>query len=133
RPLSEWLERPDVTDILINAPGEVWVETLGGETQRHAAPELTDTILWRLAGQIAAAAHQGVSREHPLLAATLPDGGRVQIVAPPATRGPMAIAIIGGIIVSTLLSLVVVPAFFVVADRVKTKAKTTTARSPRLA
>ena len=38
------------------------------------------------------------------------------------TRGPMAIAIIGGIIVSTLLSLVVVPAFFVVADRVKTRA-----------
>jgi hypothetical protein len=33
------------------------------------------------------------------------------------TRGPMAIAIIGGIIVSTMLSLVVVPAFFVVADR----------------
>jgi multidrug efflux pump subunit AcrB len=37
------------------------------------------------------------------------------------TRGPMAIAIIGGIIVSTMLSLVVVPAFFVVADRMKTK------------
>ncbi|HUP47315.1 MAG TPA: efflux RND transporter permease subunit [Thermoanaerobaculia bacterium] len=37
------------------------------------------------------------------------------------TRGPMALAIIGGIIVSTLLSLVVVPAFFVVADGGKTK------------
>jgi Cu/Ag efflux pump CusA len=33
----------------------------------------------------------------------------------------MAIAIIGGIIVSTMLSLVVVPAFFVVADRMKTR------------
>ena len=33
----------------------------------------------------------------------------------------MAIAIIGGLIVSTLLSLLVVPAFFVVADRMKTK------------
>ena len=93
RPLAEWLGREDVTDILINAPGEVWIETVGGETQRHAAPELTDSTLWRLATQIAAAAHQGVSREHPLLAATLPDGARVQIVAPPATRGPMAIAI----------------------------------------
>ena len=93
RPLAEWLERGDVTDILVNAPGEVWIETVGGETQRHAAPELTDTALWRLATQIAAAGHQGVNREHPLLAATLPDGSRVQIVAPPATRGPMAIAI----------------------------------------
>ncbi len=93
RPLAAWLARGDVTDILINAPGEVWVETLGGVMERHLAPELTDTALWRLAGQIAAAAHQGVNREHPLLAATLPDGARVQIVAPPATRGPMAIAI----------------------------------------
>jgi type IV secretion system protein VirB11 len=93
RPLAEWLGRPDVTDIYINAPGEVWVESVGGGLSRHAAPELTDSALWRLAGQIAAAAHQGVSREHPLLAASLPDGARVQIVAPPATRGPMAIAI----------------------------------------
>ncbi|HVR42309.1 MAG TPA: efflux RND transporter permease subunit [Thermoanaerobaculia bacterium] len=37
------------------------------------------------------------------------------------TRGPMAIAIIGGIIVSTLLSLLVVPAFYVVADRGKNR------------
>ncbi len=93
RPLAIWLTRPDVTDILINAAGEVWIETIGGETQRHDCPELTETGLWRLATQIASAAHQGVSREHPLLAATLPDGARIQIVAPPATRGPMAIAI----------------------------------------
>jgi multidrug efflux pump subunit AcrB len=33
------------------------------------------------------------------------------------TRGPMAIAIIGGLVVSTILSLYVVPAFYVLADR----------------
>ena len=93
RPLLGWLEQADVTDILINAPGEVWVETLGGVAERHAAPELDETALRRLAAQIAAAAHQGVNRENPLLSATLPGGARVQVVAPPATRGPMAIAI----------------------------------------
>lgn len=93
RPLAEWLERNDVTDILINAPGEVWVETVGGGVERHEAPELTETALWRLVTQIAASGHQGISREHPLLAASLPDGARVQVVAPPATRGPMALAI----------------------------------------
>jgi multidrug efflux pump len=35
------------------------------------------------------------------------------------TRGPMAIAVIGGLLVSTALSLLVVPAFYVVADRVR--------------
>jgi len=93
RPLVTWLQQPDVTDILINAPGEVWVETLQGPATRRPAPELTDTALRRLAAQIAAGAHQGLNREHPLLSATLPDGARVQIVAPPATRGAMAIAI----------------------------------------
>jgi multidrug efflux pump len=37
------------------------------------------------------------------------------------TRTPMAIAVIGGLVVSTALSLFVVPAFYVVADAVKRK------------
>ncbi len=35
------------------------------------------------------------------------------------TRSPMAAAVLGGLIVSTLLSLLVVPAFYVVTDRAK--------------
>jgi multidrug efflux pump len=39
-------------------------------------------------------------------------------------RMPMAIAVIGGLVLSTLLSLVVVPAFYVIADRIfKTRRK----------
>lgn len=37
------------------------------------------------------------------------------------TRGPMADAVIGGLVLSTALSLLVVPAFYVVADRLKTR------------
>ena len=47
----------------------------------------------RLARQIAARSAQGNNREHPLLAASLPDGARVQVVAPPATRGSPVMAI----------------------------------------
>jgi type IV secretion system protein VirB11 len=92
-PLTGMLARPDVTDIYVNRPGELWVETIGGEIERHDAPKLDAATLERLARQIAAIAHQGISREHPLLSATLPDGARVQIVSPPATRGPLALAI----------------------------------------
>lgn len=92
-PLQAQLARADVTDIYVNRPGEVWVETLGGAVERHDIPELTEANVWRLARQVASVTHQGISREHPLLAARLPDGSRVQIVAPPATRGAMAIAI----------------------------------------
>lgn len=92
-PLAGFLEQGDVTDLYINRPGELWVERLGRLPERHEAPELTEALLWRLAKQVASLTHQGISREHPLLAARLPDGARIQIIAPPATRGPMAVAI----------------------------------------
>ena len=92
-PIAWLLDRPEITDIFINAPGEAWVETIQGGIERHPAPGLDETTLWRLARQIASLSHQGVSREHPLLSATLPGGERVQIVAPPATRGHLAIAV----------------------------------------
>jgi type IV secretion system protein VirB11 len=92
-PLAPWLSRPDVTDVLINRPGEVWVETTSGPMCREPADELTEMALQRLARQIAAASHQGVNREQPLLSATLPDGSRVQVVSPPATRGGLALAV----------------------------------------
>src|SRR5690348_11465572 len=92
-PFEVMLARPDVTDIYVNRPGELWIETVGGAVERHEDPNISELTLARLARQVAALTHQGVSREHPLLAATLPDGARVQVVAPPATRGPMALAI----------------------------------------
>lgn len=92
-PLAPWLTRPDVTDIYVNRAGEVWVESLGGTIETLPCPALTEPVLARLARQIAAASAQGISRAHPLLAATLPDGSRVQVAAPPATRCGHAIAI----------------------------------------
>lgn len=92
-PLSPWLSRPEVTDIYVNRPGEVWVEGLGSGIERAECPELSAKVLDRLARQIAAFGHQGITREHPILSSTLPDGARVQIVIPPATRGHVAMAI----------------------------------------
>lgn len=92
-PLAKWLALENVTDIYINRPGEIWLETVGNAPEKIAAPELTAELLARLVRQIAALSAQGVNREHPLLAASLPSGERVQAVIPPATRGDIAIAI----------------------------------------
>ena len=56
-------------------------------------PELDSDYLQCLARQVAVYSHQGLSRAHPLLGASLPDGARIQIVMPPATLHHMAIAI----------------------------------------
>lgn len=92
-PLATWLEDKSVTDILINRPGEVWLETVGSGLRVTEAPQLTAVALQRLALQVAATSSQGLNREHPLLSAALPNGERVQVVLPPASREHIAIAI----------------------------------------
>lgn len=92
-PLQQWFDAPDVTEILVNRPGEIWIERAGvAAMERHDVPELDSSLLTRLSHQIARSSFQGINRESPLLSATLPGGVRVQIIAPPATRGGTAVA-----------------------------------------
>jgi hydrophobe/amphiphile efflux-1 (HAE1) family protein len=74
----------------------------------------------------AAMIEAGPTRLRPILMTTI----ATMVAAVPAalglgegseTRTPMAIAVIGGLVVSTLLSLFVVPAFYVVADTIRRK------------
>jgi type IV secretion system protein VirB11 len=93
-PFTPWLVRDSVTEILVNQPGEVWIEDSARPgMQRIEAPGIDDTLVQRLAEQVARVSHQGINREHPLLGATLPDGARVQFCGPPATRKHWAMAI----------------------------------------
>ena len=94
RPFARFLEQPDVTEVMVNRPGEVWVERAGQAAMvRIAAPDVDEILLGRLAAQIARTNHQGVNRESPLLAAVLPGGERVQMIGPPATRAGWALCI----------------------------------------
>jgi type IV secretion system protein VirB11 len=103
-PLRPWLERETVTEILVNRPGEVWIEDAeAGGMQCVSVPAMDNQLLQRLAEQVARISHQGINREHPLLSATLPalsgfeggngGGARIQLVGPPATRANWAMAI----------------------------------------
>ncbi len=93
-PFREWLERDTVTEILVNRPGEVWIEDAASPgMQRVDTPNITDTLVQRLAEQVARVSHQGINREHPLLGATLPDGARIQFCGPPASRKHWVMAI----------------------------------------
>jgi type IV secretion system protein VirB11 len=93
-PFRPWFEREDVSEILVNRPGEAWIESSSTTHMvRVALPEIDDRHLARLASQVARISHQGINRAAPLLAATLPGGARIQLVAPTATRGHWAMAI----------------------------------------
>lgn len=82
--LQAVLDRDDVIEVIINRPGEGWVETRHG-WERTTALEMTFVRLERLAKATAAFAAQAFRDERPILSATLPCGARIQIVGPPAT------------------------------------------------
>lgn len=97
-PFRPLLSRDTVTEILVNRPGEIWIEDAAQPgMQRIDMPEIDDKLVQRLAEQVARVSHQGINREHPLLGAVLPDeahgGARVQFCGPPATRKHWAMAI----------------------------------------
>lgn len=89
---QQWLDDPEVSEIMVNRPGEILIERLG-RIEFHNDSKIGDQLLQRLAEQVARVSNQGVSRERPLLSATLPNGHRVQFVAPSATRAHWALAI----------------------------------------
>lgn len=93
RALNALLSRPDVTEICINRPQEVFLETRTG-WQREPLPCATFSWCYRLAKLIANATRQRITEESPLLSAALPTGERVQIVIPPAVPpGTVAITL----------------------------------------
>jgi type IV secretion system protein VirB11 len=94
KPFAPFLERRDVTEIMVNQPGEVWLETAGeAQMRRVEAPGVDELLLGRLAAQIARATHQGVNRESPIMGAVLAGGERVQMIGPPATRAGWVLSI----------------------------------------
>ncbi|WOE76749.1 P-type DNA transfer ATPase VirB11 [Alterisphingorhabdus coralli] len=82
-PFQEILARDDITELVINQPGIVAVETRKGwewiEDDRFDMARLQ-----RVAKLVANSTSQTLDATKPLLSAVLPTGERVQVVAPPA-------------------------------------------------
>ena len=88
-PIRVWLQNPDVIEICVNRPGELWVEALGKPAmERFEVPELTETAIRRLAEHVASITQQSVNSSTPLLSAAMPHGERFQgVLAPAAPSG----------------------------------------------
>ena len=80
--LEGLLGDPEVSEIMINGPGNVWVER-AGRLEPHEAPELTAAWLHRAAIHIARPLGLDPAAR-PILDARLEDGSRVAICTPPA-------------------------------------------------
>ena len=86
-PLEELLHEDGVTDVLVNGPGEVWIDR--GRGVEPSGLFLTDEAVIRtLAVRLAASCGRRLDDASPYADARLPDGTRVHAVLPPvSTQG----------------------------------------------
>jgi len=88
-PLEPYMQDPDVTDILVNGPREVYVERLG-------RLQLTNTVfadeehLMQIIQRVVARVGRRIDEQAPMVDARLPDGSRINAIIPPlALNGPV--------------------------------------------
>ncbi|MCW2604289.1 MAG: pilus assembly protein CpaF [Pseudonocardiales bacterium] len=81
-PLEALLRDPDVTDVLVNGPTEVWIDR-GSGLERAAVAFADEAQVRALAVRLAAAAGRRLDDASPHVDAQLPDGARLHAVLPP--------------------------------------------------
>jgi type IV secretory pathway ATPase VirB11/archaellum biosynthesis ATPase len=91
KPFRRYYDSPEVEEIAINRPGEIYVKPLGGNWQPSEAPEISIKLLHALCRMLANITEQDFDPNAlPILSATLPGGHRFQAVIGPNVRYDMS-------------------------------------------
>ncbi|MFN2526149.1 MAG: CpaF family protein [Actinomycetota bacterium] len=88
-PITSYMNDPDVTDVLINGPDDVWVERRGELVRTDATFGDVDGLDGFVERWMAAAGERA-DYSRPIADGRLPDGSRIHVVMPPiAGRSPV--------------------------------------------
>jgi pilus assembly protein CpaF len=87
-PLTALASDPDVTDILVNGPAEVWIDRGRGLERTNVTFSDAQGVR-RLAVRLAAAAGRRLDQAAPFVDARLPDGIRLHALLPPLCDRPL--------------------------------------------
>ena len=88
-PLSATMEDDNVTDVLVNAPDEVWIES-HGILEQTAIRFSGQDHLWDFVHRMLGRAGVRADVSQPIAGGRLPDGSRLAVVLPPiAPHGPL--------------------------------------------
>lgn len=88
-PLEPYMQDPDVSDILVNGPNEVYVERMGRLHQTNTV-FADDEHLMQIIQRVVARVGRRIDEQSPMVDARLPDGSRINAIIPPlALNGPV--------------------------------------------
>lgn len=86
-PICDYLAEPNVTEVMLNPDGSLWVERLGHKMVQVGTMEPYKAEA--LIGTVASGLRTVVARENPILECELPiDGSRFEAILPPNVVGP---------------------------------------------
>ncbi|QHF92743.1 hypothetical protein DEH18_01170 [Streptomyces sp. NHF165] len=91
-PLEPLLADPEVTDVLVTGPSEVWVDR-GSGLERTGVRFADAAAVRRLAQRLATSAGRRLDDARPWVDARLPDGTRLHAVLPPVAVGSTCLSL----------------------------------------
>lgn len=91
-PVKPYLDDEEVSEIMINGPGEIFIEK-GGLVSRTDAQFIDEQALQAAVRNIAQFVGRRIDEENPILDARLPNGSRIAAVLPPCSRKGTTMAI----------------------------------------
>ena len=84
-PVTEYLDDPDVSEIMINGPDRIYIERRG-RIESTKAVFGSENALRAAAMNVARSVGRMLCEEHPILEARMPDGSRLEAVIPPLSQ-----------------------------------------------
>ncbi len=87
-PIQRYLDDPDVSEVMVNGPGRVYIERKG-RIERSQTTFIDETHLRRVIDKIVGEVSRRIDEASPMVDARLPDGSRVNaVIHPLAIGGP---------------------------------------------
>jgi len=89
-PLTELLEDPEITEIMVNGKNEIYIEVEGHVTRDNSVSFINDDHIVRTISRMIQPLGRTIDTSNPMVDARLDDGSRLNAVIPPLSlKGPV--------------------------------------------
>lgn len=88
-PLTELLEDSHITEIMVNAPDNIYIEIDGILSKDESVSFINNDHILRTMQKLLRSSGKSIDTSHPMIDARLKDGSRINAIIPPLSSGPV--------------------------------------------